>query len=199
MNFKEYLDILSQPNNVAGGGSASAISGAISIGLILKSYNMLLKKNVNLKNNKYIVTKLEDLQTFYLNKIFEDGQIFGEVLDAYKLPKNTEEEINIRKKEIQDAYINSYYSTFSMAYNVVKIFNYLEEFLDAKDDMVKSELGVAIYNLISCFKTSMTNSELNLKYIKNKDFLKKEKNSISNLYYEFNCKIDKFVKLGFVK
>lgn len=183
VDLYEYLDILELPDNRAGGGSVAAISGALASALILKAYNMIIKKDeyaptyidsdlyVNVSNIRY---------KFYAN-IWEDGKIFGEVVEAYKLPKSNEEEILYRNERITEGYKKAYKSTYTMLRNANKLFESIFELNDLVDEMSKSELDVSVAQIDACIKSSLANLYLNLEHTKDEEFIEKEKNNINKL------------------
>ena len=106
MDFKDVLDLILDTDDVTvGGGSASALSGALACGLIGMVCKLSLKKDFGLTPEKQLeyAKELEELRNKLLAGVVNDANAYGVIRDAYKLPKETEEEKKIRKQAIANA------------------------------------------------------------------------------------------------
>ena len=106
MEINNYLDLLSENNAKAGGGSASAFAGAMATSLILKAYNMIKKRDPELddKLQEHYEQDLLRLREYYKEMIITDGKLFEKVLEAYSLPKETNGDSIYRKQRVEEAY-----------------------------------------------------------------------------------------------
>lgn len=106
MDYKKVLDLILDTDDVTvGGGSASALSGALACGLIGMVCKLSTKKNYGLSAEDQLeyANELEEIREKLLSGIVEDAKAYGVIIDAYKLPKETEEEKEIRKEAIANA------------------------------------------------------------------------------------------------
>ena len=106
MDFKDVLDLILDTDDVTvGGGSASALSGALACGLIGMVCKLSLKKDFGLAAEKQLeyAKELEELRDKLLSGVVNDANAYGVIRDAYKLPKQTEEEKEARKQAIANA------------------------------------------------------------------------------------------------
>lgn len=198
MEIKEYLEILETADNRAGGGSVGAFSGAFAATLILKAYNMTSKKDskfINKIDNDFY-EDVEKIRNYYDESIMNDGRMFGEVIKAYKLPKDTDENIKFRKKEIQKAYKIAYNSTLSLVENALVLFEYIFTINQYVDDMAKSEINVAIAQISASIRASFVNAKLNLMYISDEEFIKSENDKLKEHKNKFYAYIDKSKESG---
>ncbi len=89
-----------------GGGSSSALNGAIAAALTEMMANLTIgKKNyadaeAMMKQNLH---KASDLRMRFIEDIDRDSDAYNLVISAYKLPKETEEEKEYRTGKIQEA------------------------------------------------------------------------------------------------
>ncbi|MFA9424014.1 MAG: cyclodeaminase/cyclohydrolase family protein [Sedimentibacter sp.] len=97
--------VLDQDDVTVGGGSASALSGALACGLIGMVCKLSQKKDYGMSPESQMdyAKELEALRDHLLLGIVDDANAYGVIIDAYKLPKETEEEKEIRKKAISNA------------------------------------------------------------------------------------------------
>ncbi|MDO4605423.1 MAG: cyclodeaminase/cyclohydrolase family protein [Helcococcus sp.] len=198
MEIKEYLKILEMADNRAGGGSVGAFSGAFAATLIVKAYNMMLKKETNFINliDKKFYDDIIKIRDYYQESIMKDGMMFGEVIKAYKLPKNTDEEKSLRKNEIKKAYKIAYNSSLSLVENALDLFEYLLIMNKYVDDMAKSEINVAIAQINASIKSSYVNARLNLNYTLDDEFIERENNKLEDYKKKFYLYLEKCQDVG---
>ncbi|GMQ60424.1 cyclodeaminase/cyclohydrolase family protein [Vallitalea sediminicola] len=105
-SVSQFLDATASNDPVPGGGSIAASSGATAAALVEMVANLTIGKkkyeNVN-EEMKDIAKKANDLRQQLLRYIDIDSEAFNRVMNAYKLPKETEEQKVVRKMTIQNA------------------------------------------------------------------------------------------------
>jgi formiminotetrahydrofolate cyclodeaminase len=106
MDYKDIMELILDTDDVTvGGGSASALSGALACGLIGMVCKLSTKKDYGIAPEKQleIAKELEEIRNELLAGIVEDANAYGVIIDAYKLPKGTDEEKEARKQAIANA------------------------------------------------------------------------------------------------
>lgn len=106
MDYKDVLDLILDTDDVTvGGGSASALSGALACGLIGMVCKLSTKKDFGIPPEKQLeyAKELEELKDKLMVGVVKDANAYGVIRDAYKLPKETEEEKEARKQAIANA------------------------------------------------------------------------------------------------
>src|SRR3990172_2273984 len=103
MDMRRFLEKLSSGTPTPGGGSASALAGALSASLIAMVAGLTSEK----KGMKELRRKALTLQGKLFKAISEDAASFDKVIEAYRQKKETEKERRIRQKAIQKAYRNA--------------------------------------------------------------------------------------------
>lgn len=101
-----FLARLASASATPGGGSAAAYAGAMAASLVAMVARLTLgrKKYAQVeKRMQEIVGEADQLQAFLHRAVSEDSQAFDRVMEAYRMPKETEEEKNLRSKAIQQA------------------------------------------------------------------------------------------------
>lgn len=102
----EFLEETASKNPVPGGGSIAANSGATAAALVEMVANLTVgKKNYEGVHDEMmdIAGKAHDLRQDLLKYVDIDSEAFNKVMNAFKLPKETEEEKMMRKMTIQNA------------------------------------------------------------------------------------------------
>ena len=104
--IREFVQDLNSTKPMPGGGSAAALCGAMAAALAGMSAHMTVgkKKYAGVEGKMQdIIAATQTLQQEMMGMAQEDADMYTLVLQAYKLPQNTEEEMERRKKAIEDA------------------------------------------------------------------------------------------------
>jgi formiminotetrahydrofolate cyclodeaminase len=108
--IKNYLDEVSSNSPTPGGGNVSAFCGALacSLGMMVCNLTIGKKKYAEVGNEiKEILIKLESYKNDFLKLADEDNKAFEQVMAAFRLPKETEEEKKTRSAGIEEATIQA--------------------------------------------------------------------------------------------
>ncbi len=106
MNLSSFADETASESPAPGGGSISAYIGSLGASLATMVANLSShKKGWDERWEEFSneAEKGQFLKDALLRMVDEDTQAFNRIMSAFGLPKNTEEEKNIRNKAIQDA------------------------------------------------------------------------------------------------
>lgn len=104
MNLAAFSSELASEKPVPGGGSASAYSAALAASLVSMVSRLTLKKTEYEKHwpaVKGILAESEKLRVQSLTFVDRDAQSFAALMNAYRLPKETDPEKQARSTEIQ--------------------------------------------------------------------------------------------------
>ena len=104
LTVKGFLDKTASNEPVPGGGSISALNGAIASALAEMVANLTIgrKKYVEVEDiMKELAPKFDALRERMVQDIDRDSDAYNRVFDAFKLPKETDEEKELRKQAIQ--------------------------------------------------------------------------------------------------
>lgn len=105
LSIKGFLDKTAGKSPVPGGGSISALNGAIASALTEMLANLTIgkKKYENIESEmKDIVVKMSEIRKYFMHDIDRDSDAYNMVFEAYKMPDNTTEEKSERKEKIQE-------------------------------------------------------------------------------------------------
>lgn len=104
MEMYAYLEDLASSKSAPGGGSAAAYAGSMGAALGNMVLNITIEKQKNA--DKELLSGLVAHMTVHQKNLFDlvkgDEEASTKLFDAYKLPKNTEEEKATRLQAIQD-------------------------------------------------------------------------------------------------
>ena len=106
LTIKEFLAETDSNAPVPGGGSISALNGAIATALTEMVANLTIgkKKYADVEGQmKTIATEAALIRERLIRDIDRDSEAYDRVFAAFKLPKETEEQIVERAQAIEDA------------------------------------------------------------------------------------------------
>ncbi|MBT7599579.1 MAG: glutamate formimidoyltransferase [Anaerolineae bacterium] len=102
----DFLDEIAAGKPTPGGGSVAAYSAAMGVGLVAMVARLSIgkKKYADIENEmKEILAEAEDLRAELTQAVEEDAASFTAIMQAFKLPKGSDEEKEARSQAIQDA------------------------------------------------------------------------------------------------
>jgi glutamate formiminotransferase/formiminotetrahydrofolate cyclodeaminase len=102
----EYLEALSAGQATPGGGSASAYSGAAAAALVSMVARLTIGKKKYAESEsrmQAVLTQSEALRNDLTQYIQLDASAFESVMTAYRLPKESSDQLEIRRKAVEQA------------------------------------------------------------------------------------------------
>ncbi len=174
MEIKRFLEQLASDTPTPGGGSASALAGALSASLLSMGAGLSLKKGpLTKKKAEEIRKKSLRMQKWLFLAIREDAKSYEAVLKAFRLPKNTEKERSYRSKMIQRAYQGATVIPQGVCELSIQLLKNSEILILKGNPNAISDVGVAAFLANAAFDGGFLNININLDSIRDKMFLRK--------------------------
>jgi len=126
----EFLDSLAEGTATPGGGSAAAYSGAAAASLVSMVARLTIgkKKYASVETNmQAILTQCETLRNELTLAIQLDSTAFQNVMAAYKLPKDTREQQDVRQKAVEQAILLATQVPMSVAHKSLRVLELAEQ------------------------------------------------------------------------
>ena len=106
LSVKEFSDEVTRESPAPGGGSVSAYLGTLASSLGAMVANLSANKRgwedkVDLFSN--LADQINSIRNDLLDLVDEDSVAFNKIMESFKLPKNTKEEIKIRLNSINES------------------------------------------------------------------------------------------------
>ncbi|MCT4619709.1 MAG: cyclodeaminase/cyclohydrolase family protein [Marinisporobacter sp.] len=184
MNIKEFLDKTASNEPVPGGGSIAALSGAISAALTEMVSNLTIgkKKYVEVEEEmKTIKEEAEKYRMKFVEDIDKDSDAFNEVMKAFKLPKETEEEKEARKATIQEATKKAALVPLEVAKDAFEIMNIIKKIVVKGNQNAVTDGAVAAMMARTAVLSALYNVKINLGSIKDEAFVEKVTKEVKEL------------------
>jgi formiminotetrahydrofolate cyclodeaminase len=184
MTIKEFLEKTASNAPVPGGGSVAALSASLSAALAEMVANLTIgkKKYYDVEAEmKELVEKFSELRNNYIEDIDRDANAFNEVMEAFKLPKDTEEQAETRKQAIQDALKKAALVPLEVARNAYNMMNLVEEIVEKGNKNAVTDGLVSVMMARTAVLSALYNVKINLDSIKDEEFVKEIEKEVKEL------------------
>jgi len=174
MELNRFLEKMSSDTPTPGGGSASALAGALSASLVAMVAGLSSKKEKTKKKGmEGIREKGLSIQKRLLQATAEDSKSFDAVIRAFRLPRNSEKERLHRVKEIQKAYQRATLTPQLVCQQSLQLLEYSKTLMLRGNPNAFSDAGVAAFLADAACAGGVLNIKINLAAVTEKNFAKK--------------------------
>ncbi|WP_461612336.1 cyclodeaminase/cyclohydrolase family protein [Clostridium sp. Marseille-QA1073] len=188
---KEFVEELASSSPAPGGGSVSAISASLASALTSMVCNLTVgKKSYNeLEDDKKAsidetLKACEELKFKFLDLMNEDTKVFLELMETFKMPKDTEEEKKVRSEKIQLGYKKSLEVPLSTAKAAFELYKYILIAAQYGNKNAVSDAGVAALMTQSAIEAAILNVKINMSSIKDEEYKNGIEKDIENISSE---------------
>lgn len=184
MKIRDFADLLSIDTPAPGGGSVSALAGALAAGLASMVAHLTVgKKGYEDVRERMLVLPAEaqKLKDKLLSAIDEDTRAFNAVMDAYRLPKKSEEQQKIRKKAIEEMMKQACripLNVMELSYQALRLCRETEK-KGNKNSQSDAEVGVLMAQ--AAMQGAALNVRINLKGLEDQSFQDEMNTAVSIL------------------
>ena len=178
----EFTDLVAAPKATPGGGSVSAVIGALGSALVtmVAGITKKRKKYAHLKEDlEKVIYQADLLRSKLLSLTLEDSVAFDEVMKAYKLPDSPEKEKAIENalKYAAEVPLN----TMKTAFEALKLAKFIAEKGTPK---AITDAGVAAITTFGAMEGAGLNVKINLISITDNEFVEEKKREVEQLLNE---------------
>src|SRR5581483_3124484 len=173
-SISEFLDQLASASPAPGGGSAAALAGALGAALVA----MVCRLTIGRKNYQHldpefekILTRADALRADLLRWMDEDAAAYSRVMDAYHLPKETEQDKTTRNAAIQNALKLAAEIPLKVATACAKVLEMSETVATQGNKNAASDGGAGALMAEAALRAAILNVEINLGLIQDDAFV----------------------------
>ena len=184
LKITEYLEKAAAGTAVPGGGSVAALNACLAAGLIEMVANLTIgKKNYAAveEEMKDIARKASEFRKELTAAIDRDADAYSEVMAAFKLPRTTDREKDLRKLEIQNALKQAARVPLEVAKTAVKVINLAGSAVSGGNKNAVTDGIVAAMNARTAALAALYNVKINLGSIEDDEFVQKLTREVNDL------------------
>ncbi len=186
-SLKEYMADTASGDPTPGGGSVAALAGGLGSALTQMVSNLTVGKKAYeelseeikatiLQNSKEVEGLMNDLS----NIVDEDTKAFDKVMEAFKLPKESEEEKAARSQAIQDGYKIAIEVPFRCAEKCLRVLELQNVFAGYGNVNAITDVGVGTLLAYTGLEGALFNVTINLSSIKDEKYKNEMEEKVNN-------------------
>ncbi|ADL08221.1 cyclodeaminase/cyclohydrolase family protein [Thermosediminibacter oceani] len=172
--IKEFVDELASKSPAPGGGSASALAGAMGISLASMVANLTSGKE-KFKDREPLLQEIlleaKKIKESLVTLIDRDTDAFNKVAEVLKMPRETEEQKKARSEAMEQALKEAAVIPLTVMEECLKAIRLHEKALGNTTTSALSDLGVGVLCLKAALYGAWLNVKINLNSIKDAKFV----------------------------
>jgi glutamate formiminotransferase/formiminotetrahydrofolate cyclodeaminase len=175
LSLYEYMNLTASEAPVPGGGSASAYMGALGMALGTMVANLSAQKkgwDERWKEFSDWAEQGKKIQNDLLQLVDDDTNAYRGIMEAYAMPKKSEEEKKVRKTAIQEATKNATLIPLKVMEIAFPGFRIIREMVEKGNPNSVSDAGVGALALRSCIKGAFLNVSINVASLDDEEFVR---------------------------
>lgn len=196
--IKNFLDGLASKSPTPGGGSVAALTGSMGAALLSMVGNLTIgkRKYIHVEDDiKRLLKRSEILRADFEELMERDTEAFNQFMAIMKLPKETEEQKEDRRKKMQIALIEAANVPLEVARKSLEVLNICQEVANKGNKNVISDAGVGAILAEAAFDSAILNVKINLAMIQEEKVKSNLNHEIEDLLGLARGKKDKAVEI----
>ena len=185
--IKTFLEKVASGDPVPGGGSVSALCGALSAALA----EMVARLTVGKTNDKAIEAKMFEImdtaskmRVAFAEDVDRDATAYAAVMKAYKMPKETDQEKKERQNAIQEALKEASRVPLEVAEMGIRLLGFAENLVREGNQNAITDAAVSALMARSAIIGALYNARINLLSIRDATFRDRVKHEAERIERE---------------
>ncbi|MCD6159770.1 MAG: cyclodeaminase/cyclohydrolase family protein [Kosmotoga sp.] len=173
LSVKDFLKRVAERSPTPGGGAVGCVVASLAASLGAMVANLTIGKRGYEDVSDQMESALEVCEnemTYLCDLVNKDVQAFDQVMSAYKLPKNTDDEKAVRKVKIQQALKTAIEVPFDLARRAKNIIINLERVAKWGNLNAISDVESAAHLLLAVYYVAKANVMINMKSLKDEKY-----------------------------
>lgn len=184
LSVKDFVAETASDSPAPGGGSVSALAAAQAAALLG------MVANLTVKSKKYeeiheemaeLAKKCKSYELDFVEDIDKDANSFNSVMEAFKMPKETDEEKKARTAKIQEGYKKAAKVPFEVGKKAIELLDIADILVAKGNTNAITDVGVGVLNIKLATTGAFYNVKINLGSIKDEEFVNELKKEMKDL------------------
>ena len=174
LTIKDFISKVISNDPVPGGGSVSALNGALAAALSAMVANLTVGRKKYVEVNdlmQELSTRFEKLSHKLIEDVDRDSDAYNRVFAAFKLPKETEEEKQIRSEAIQQETQYAAQVPMEVARAVYEVLPQIDAIAQKGNSNAVTDACVSMMCARTAILGALLNVRINLTSIKDEAFV----------------------------
>lgn len=190
---REFVEILSSKEPVPGGGSASALLGAIgtALGNMVGHLTVGKKKYAAVEDEMHdMMDRCEKIQHDMLNLVERDAEAFTPLAKAYGMPRDTEEQKREKERVMAIVLQDACAAPLEIMRKCCEAIDMCEEFANKGSRLAISDAGVGVVFCKAALQGASLNVFINTKAMKDRESAERINDEADSMLFEYTVKAD---------
>ena len=164
LKITDFVNQLASDQPTPGGGAAAGVTASLGIGAILMAMIFSKTKKMTEEEQEFLLGKIDQYQQskeVFIGIIDRDATEFEPLSNAYRMPKESEEEQAKRHQAIQEGLEIASQPPIDLVQEVDKILVDFDRVIPLIKKMIISDVGVGLQMLRSALNASSLNLYIN--------------------------------------
>jgi formiminotetrahydrofolate cyclodeaminase len=173
MSLTQFAEILASKEPTPGGGCASALAGALAAGLaamVARTTAGSKKFADRAEQMNRIAAEADRLRGELLALVDEDARAFDQVMEGFRMPKETPEQQAARSQAIQQAYKAAVEPPMRVCTRSLRVLELAAQVAEQGNPSAASDAGVGALLAATALEGAALNVQINLASIKDEAF-----------------------------
>ena len=175
LSFRQVVAVAASDAPTPGGGSIAALAGALGAAMTAMVGNLTVGRP-KFKDVEAEVKEITGAAYFIINRleklVGDDMAAFAKFMEAYRLPKNTDEEKAKREEQIQKGLKLATDTPMEIARTLLEALVITDKLSKIGNTMAISDAGVAAYLCEAALNGVLLTANINLPMIKDAEYVK---------------------------
>jgi len=183
-SIESFLNELASSTPAPGGGSVAALSGALGAALISMVSNLTIGKEKYASVQEDIsasLDKSEELRMNLTDLLQEDVEAYTRLSQIMKMPRETEEQKNVRATAMQQALKDAADVPMRIAETCAEVMDLCRPAAEKGNINAVSDVGVGILMAEAGLRSAALNVLINLGMIKDETFVRESRQKLDEL------------------
>lgn len=184
MDLRDFANELSGDSPAPGGGSVSALAGALCSALASMVANLTVNKTGYEQQRDSMIDvaiRAQRLKDELLKSIDSDTDAFNRLMNAFRLPKKSEQEIEHRNEAIEEATKQAILVPLDVMKSSLDALELVKKIAEFGNKNAVSDAGVAALMGLSSVRGAGLNVEINLPPVKDESFKERVTDEMNSL------------------
>jgi len=191
LNLVEFSDEIDSKSPAPGGGSVSALASSMGASLSRMVGHLTIGKKKFRALDEEVQNKFNNILNEFLNfkgellsLVDKDTEAFNLIMAGFKLPKETEEEKQVRKQKILEGTIEAIKVPFIVARLSLRALRRMNYILEYGNKNTLSDIGVSTLMLYAGLEGAILNVKINISGLTNQHMIDQYSTSIVEMLSE---------------
>ena len=200
--LKDFIDELGSKSPAPGGGSIAALSASLASALASMVFNLTIGKKEYMEYDESLKEKVDDsfnevnlYKVEFLELMERDTNAFLSLMEAFKMPKTTEDEIRSRKEKIAEGNRAALEIPLQVAEKAYKIYDHIYTAVQYGNKNAVSDAGVAASLVETAIEGAILNVKINIMGLKDEERKEELKNKCKYLLENSKKKKEEIMRI----